>query len=54
MAKKHSKTLSLLGVVVPPAFPAIPAIPATSALTANDRKFYPLGVSINYYVNVLI
>ena len=54
MAKKYSKTLRCLGVAVPPAVPVVAAVPATPALAANDRKFYPLIVSINYYVNVLI
>ena len=54
VAKKHSKTLSRLGVAVPPAVPVVPAVPAAPALAANNRKFYPLVVSFNYYVNILI
>ena len=48
IAKKHSRTLALLGAALPPAVPVAPA------LAANNRKFRPLIVRINLHVKVLI
>ena len=54
VAKKHSKMLSCLGVAVPPAILLVPTVSTAPALAANDHKFYPLVVSLNYSINVLI